>query len=323
MTGDDTATKSVVTIGESMALFTGMTTGPLRHVSTMSVSVAGSESNVAIGLRRLGIPASWVGRVGDDEFGELVLRTLNAESVSTEHAVVDRDAPTGLVFRERRTADLSRVHYYRRGSAGSRLEPGDIPDEVVAGARLLHITGITPALSDSARRAVRHAVRVASAAGVPISMDVNYRATLWPEDSARSEFMHLIPEVDVLFAGRFEAAVALGQTPAAPLDAAKALQALGPTVVVVKNGAEGCVLVDPDTEAEQSAPDVRVVDTVGAGDALVSGFLSAWLDGAPSKECLLRGSIASAFSVGVEGDWEGLPSSTEISAAPHDDDIVR
>jgi len=322
MTDEVGEEKPVVTIGESMALFTSLTTGPLRHASRMSVSIAGSESNVAIGLQRSGVPVRWIGRVGDDEFGQLVLRTLRAEAVDTSSAIVDGSAPTGLVFRERRTADLSRVLYYRGDSAGSRLRIEDVHPELVESARLLHVTGITSALSESARDAVRHAVKVASGAGVPVSMDVNYRASLWSEDAARDECRRLLPDVDLLFAGGHEAAVVLGRS-ADPIPTARALRALGPSAVVVKSGAQGSVLVDDEVEVEEPAPVVRVVDTVGAGDALVSGFLAAWLTGASGKDCLRRASLTSAFSVSVEGDWEGLPFRHEINAVPHHDDIVR
>lgn len=322
MTSEALTEKQVVTVGESMALFTGMATGPLRHASTFSASIAGSESNVAIGLSRACVPVRWIGRVGDDEFGQLVLRTLRAESVDTSLAIVDAGAPTGLVFRERRTADLSRVVYYRADSAGSRLNPNDVRPEVVESARLLHVTGITSALSDSARETVRYAVEVARTAGVPVSMDVNYRSTLWSEPAAREECRRLLPQVDVLFAGAKEATVVLGH-PADPVSAARSLREFGPSSVVVKNGAHGSVLVDDEVEVEEPAPAVKVVDTVGAGDALVSGFLAAWLSGASGKDCLRRASLTSGFSVSVEGDWEGLPTKAELDAGPHEDDIIR
>lgn len=256
MTDEGLEEKSVVTVGESMALFTGLTTGPLRHASQFSASVAGSESNVAIGLSRAGVPVRWIGRVGDDEFGQLVLRTLRAESVDTSLAIVDNRAPTGLVFRERRTADLSRVVYYRKASAGSRLRPGDVDPDVVAGARLLHVTGITSALSESARDTVRHAVNVAKATGVPVSMDVNYRATLWSETAAREECRRLLPQVDVLFAGAHEASVVLGHAADASA-AARGLRDLGPSMVIVKNGAGPPIAAGIDFIEIEQCPSTR------------------------------------------------------------------
>jgi len=146
-----TPARALVTLGETMALFTADRVGPLRHATTMRVGIAGAESNVAIGVRRLGHPAAWIGRVGSDELGQLVLGRLRAERVEVDAAVVDPEAPTGLMVKEHRTADLARVVYYRRGSAGSRLAPGDLDEARIRGARVLHLTGITPALSASAR----------------------------------------------------------------------------------------------------------------------------------------------------------------------------
>jgi 2-dehydro-3-deoxygluconokinase len=159
-----TTTPALVTLGETMALFTSDRVGPLRHATTMRVGVAGAESNVAIGVRRLDHPAAWMGRVGADELGELVLGRLRAERVDVDAAVLDRDAPTGLMLKEHRTAGLARVVYYRRGSAGSRLEPGDLDEGRIRAARVLHLTGITPALGATARAAVHAAAETARAA---------------------------------------------------------------------------------------------------------------------------------------------------------------
>ncbi|HEY3611759.1 MAG TPA: PfkB family carbohydrate kinase, partial [Pseudonocardiaceae bacterium] len=147
----------VLTFGETMAVLRAVEPGPLRLAGSLRLGVAGAESTVAIGLARLGHAARWVGRVGDDEFGRLVLDRLRAETVDITHASTD-DAPTGLLVREQRTADLARVRYYRTGSAGSRLSVGDLVPALADGARLLLLSGITPALSTSALAATRAAV---------------------------------------------------------------------------------------------------------------------------------------------------------------------
>jgi len=161
-----TTTPALVTLGETMALFASDRVGPLRYAATMRVGIAGAESNVAIGVRRLGHPAAWIGRVGSDELGHLVLGRLRGERVDVEAAVVDQDAPTGLMVKEHRTADLTRVVYYRRDSAGSRLQPGDLDEARIRAARVLHLTGITPALSATARAAV-HAAAETDWEGLP------------------------------------------------------------------------------------------------------------------------------------------------------------
>ncbi|GAP60075.1 2-dehydro-3-deoxygluconokinase [Arthrobacter sp. Hiyo1] len=139
----------VVTLGETMALMASDKAGPLAHASTMSLGIGGSESNVAIGLQRLGVQAVWCSRIGADSLGQLVEREIRAEGVVV-HVTVDDDAPTGLMVKERRTPTAQKVAYYRSGSAGSRIAPDDVDERLIAGAALLHVSGITPALSPQA-----------------------------------------------------------------------------------------------------------------------------------------------------------------------------
>ncbi|WKK72237.1 bifunctional 4-hydroxy-2-oxoglutarate aldolase/2-dehydro-3-deoxy-phosphogluconate aldolase [Rathayibacter oskolensis] len=178
----------IVTLGETLALF--HTHGSLAHAGTAEIGIGGAESNVAIALVRLGAAATWIGVLGTDSAGDRVLRELRGEGVDL---VVRRDseAPTAVMLKERPTPTTARVTYHRRGSAGSTLGPGDVPAELVRRASCLHVTGITLALSDSAREAALEAVRLAVAAGVPISFDVNHRPSLWrgrtpPPPTARS-----------------------------------------------------------------------------------------------------------------------------------------
>lgn len=174
----------VVTVGETMAALRA--TGPVRLGAPMQLSVAGAEANVAIGLARLGHRAGWVGRVGDDEFGALVLRTMRAEQVDVSHTRLDADGrPTGLLAREDRIADLVNVAYYRAGSAGSALRAADVLPALNRGVRILHLTGITPALSAGAAEAVRAAAARAGELGITVCLDVNYRARLWSPAEAR------------------------------------------------------------------------------------------------------------------------------------------
>jgi 2-dehydro-3-deoxygluconokinase len=316
-----TTTPALVTLGETMALFTSERVGPLRHAATMRVGIAGAESNVAIGVRRLGHPAAWIGRVGPDELGQLVLGQLRGEQVDVDAAVVDRDAPTGLMVKEHRTAGLARVVYYRQGSAGSRLEPGDLDEARIRGARVLHLTGITPALSATARAAVRAAAETARGAGVPVSLDVNYRAVLWSPEAAATELRDLARQAGLLFAGEEEAALLVGEH-GNPERAVVALAALGPRQAVLKLGAEGAVAaVDGELHRQPPRP-VRAVDPVGAGDAFVAGYLAGVLDGCAGPDCLSTGAACGAFAVTVAGDWEGLPTREELDLLRHGDGTV-
>jgi len=193
----------VLTIGETMGALRAA--GPIRLGPAMTLSAAGAESTVAIGLARLGHRAGWVGRVGDDGVGELVLRTLRAEGVDVTYARVDPDGrPTGLMTREHRLGNLIRVDYHRAGSAGSALEPGDVLAALDCGARVLHLTGITPALGPSAAETVLVAARRARELGVTVSFDVNYRSRLWSPERAREVLLPLAELADVLVASSDE-----------------------------------------------------------------------------------------------------------------------
>jgi 2-dehydro-3-deoxygluconokinase len=299
----------VLTFGETMALMRADQTGPLAHASTLSLGIGGSESNVAIGLQRLGVQAVWCGRVGGDSLGQLVEREIRAEGVGVRVAV-DPSAPTGLMIKERRTPATQRVSYYRAGSAGSRLGPEDIGDELVARAALLHVSGITAALSEQAAATLRYAIGVARRAGVPVSFDLNYRSNLWSPEGARSVYRDIIPLADIVFAGDDEAAIAVGD--AEPEELARRIAAMGPGQAIVKLGADGALaLVDGELYRQEAVP-VDAVDTVGAGDAFVAGYLAELVDGHGPAVRLRTAAATGAFACLVPGDWEGLPRRSDL-----------
>ncbi|MEU6972068.1 sugar kinase [Kitasatospora aureofaciens] len=305
----------LVTIGETMAALSAERVGPLRHARKLDLSVAGAESTVAIGARRLGHTAGWIGRLGADELGELVRTTLRGEGVEV-HAAADPTAPTGLMIKERRTADLRRVHYYRAHSAGSRLCQEDIPHEIVERARVLHVGAITPALSDSAAQAVREAVRRARSAAVTVSFDANYRAKLWQPAAYRQAVTALLPDVDLLFAGLDEARALLHTDRTDPAALAGLLLKLGPRTVVLTLGASGALSTGPSGVLRTEAVRVTETDPVGAGDSFVAGYLSALLSGLDETARLARAARVAAYSVSATGDWEGLPTATELAHPP-------
>jgi 2-dehydro-3-deoxygluconokinase len=285
----------------------------------MYFGIGGSESNVAIGVRRLGVPATWIGRVGDDPAGALILRELRAEQVETIAAV--DPAPTGLMVRWRPTALHGRVEYHRHGSAGAHLRAADIPDEVVAGAAAFHVTGITLALGADPAAAVAHGMAVARAAGVPVSFDLNFRRALWTEAEAAPALTAAVRQADVVFAGAEEAAIVAGT--AEPLDAALALEALGPRQVLIKLGAAGCLARIDGATHELPAPGVTVLDTVGAGDAFVAGYLAELIGGAAPARRLATAVAAGAWAVTVAGDWEGMPDRRALALLDTTEPVIR
>lgn len=304
----------VLTLGETMASL--RCAGPFRLDAALRLSIAGAESNVAIGLARLGHRARWVGVVGDDPFGRIVLRALRAEGVEIS-ARVDPDAPTGMILFEQRVADVTNVVYRRAGSAGSSLAPSDVEAAFAAATpEIVHLTGITPALGAGPRQATTHAAALASSAGAKVCFNVNYRASLWPDGDAAGTLATLASAADLVVAARSELAHAVpwgGADP--PQDEQAMVDRLldeGVTEVLVTAGAEGATLYRSDGMWHRPAARVRAVDSVGAGDAFVAGYLAALLEErAPTDRLDLAVTVA-GFAVASEGDWDGLPTRREL-----------
>ncbi|WP_081319051.1 sugar kinase [Microbacterium testaceum] len=294
----------VVTLGETMALARTTEIGSLRHAAGLALGIGGAESNVAVGLQRLGIDAAWLGRVGDDPLGERIARELRGEGLDVL-ALVDAGAPTGLMIKERPSAASTAVHYYRRGSAGSRLAPDDLPAGWIEDADLLHVTGITPLLSDTARSTVLAAVERARAAGIPVSFDINYRSALAVAEIAGPVLREIAERATLVFGGVEELDL-LGP------DAMASLLAAGVAQVVVKRGPEGAAVFTPEGLTEALGFVIEPLDTVGAGDAFVAGYLSAWLEDLRAEDALVRGNACGAMACLVPGDWEAAPTRRDL-----------
>lgn len=297
----------VVTFGEAMVLLLAEPGVPLPEATSYRRTVAGSESNVAIALARLGHDVGWFGRVGRDPFGDVVLRTLRGEGVDVRQASHD-DAPTGVLIRDCHAERPTEVLYYRRNSAGSRLSTADVDESYVASARILHVSGITPVLSDAAHEATMVAVRAARAAGVTVTFDPNVRRRLAPPERIAEVLRPIAREADVVLAGADEAALLAGIDDAD--DAARWLIDQGAGLVVLKAGADGSRATDGSRWWQQDAVKVQTLDPVGAGDAYAAGFLAARLGGLDIPAQLRNAAIMGAMAVQAVGDVEGLPFRT-------------
>lgn len=312
----------MVTFGESLVVLDPVNLGPLRHVQGFTKKMAGSESNVSIGLSRLGHRVSWLSRIGNDEFGHFILSTLRSENVDVSRVKVDGSAPTGIMFKEKRKKGQVNVYYYRKQSAASNLSEEDIDEAWICGAKLLHITGITPALSESCRKAIRKAVTTARSAGIPISFDANLRLKLWDLQTARETLLSLVCE-STYFLPAYEEGVKLsGLNNVEKM--AEFFYRMGPKAIVIKDGKKGAYLYDRDGGRWISGfPVDEVVDPTGAGDAFAAGFLSGILNGMPHEEAVRQGNVLGAYAVSVNGDWEGLPTKTELEQFFSTEDINR
>lgn len=195
-------TPDVLTLGETMVLFSPDEPGPTKHQQTFKKSLGGAESNVAIALSRLGNDVTWHSKLGADPHGNYINSFVRGEGVDTATVEFTDDAPTGIMFKERRALGETSVYYYRHGSAASTMTPDDLPADAIETADYLHLTGITPALSDSCREATFAAVERAREAGTTISFDPNIRHKLWESDEEmRRTLLTLVEKSDIVLPG--------------------------------------------------------------------------------------------------------------------------
>lgn len=303
----------VVTFGESMALFAADTTGDLAHVAHFTRRLAGADSNVAIGLARLGLTVDWTSRVGNDAFGRFILESLATEGIDCRHVVIDETRPTGLQIKSR-TEDGSdpETEYFRQGSAASALAPSDLPPERMAGARHLHCTGIPAAISDSSHALCHHAMDAMRAAGGTISFDPNLRPSLWTSRKGMREAINaLAAKADWVLPGIDEGEILTGSRE--PEMIADFYLGAGSSEVVIKLGAEGAYWQSAETSCRVAGRTVdRIVDTVGAGDGFAVGFISARLEGLMPRAAVARANAIAARVIQYPGDSDGLPRRDEL-----------
>ena len=306
----------VVTFGEMMQMFIADGPGPLEAVRTFHKRTAGAETNVAIGLARLGLRVGWASRLGDDSMGRYLLGEMRREGVDCSKVAFEPGQRTGFQFKGRTTDGSDPpVEYHRKGSAASRMGPADVDDDWLRSSRHLHATGVFPAISESARAAAHKTLDVMRAAGRTISFDPNLRPTLWatPEDMRR-EINALAFKADWVLPGLEEGRFLTGEQ--SPEAIARFYRERGAKVVAEKLGPEGAYFdAEEGTGFIPGFPVKEVVDTVGAGDGFAVGVITALLQGRGVADAVRRGSWIGARAVQVLGDTEGLPTPADLEAA--------
>lgn len=297
----------VAVFGEAMAMFIADAYGPLERADHYTRDVAGAELNVAVGLSRLGYHVGWMSRLGADPFGRYILRQVGQAGVDTSRVIFDDQRPTGFQLKSRVRQGDPEVVYYRHGSAASHMAPNPEDDAYLRGARHLHVTGIPPALSESARAYTAHAIAQARTAGITISFDPNLRPSLWRNaEEMRRVLNALACQADWVFPGLAEGVTLTGFDD--PERIAHFYLDRGVQLVAVKLEARGARLFTATRQYALPAFAVQVVDTVGAGDGFAVGVISGMLDGLDLPGCLERGNAIGALAVTVQGDQEGLPT---------------
>jgi 2-dehydro-3-deoxygluconokinase len=306
----------VVTWGEALALLVADEVGPFEEVEKYTRRLAGAETNVAIGLARLGLKVGWASRVGNDAFGRFIRQRVAQEGVDVSRVLTDSEFRTAIQLKAKAVdgADPA-IEYYRKGSAASHLSLADFDVDYFGAARHLHATGIAPALSASTMAFAHHAMDFMRGQGKTISFDPNLRPMLWPSQEVMAQQLNALAfKADWVLPGLAEGRILTGHSEAR--DIAAFYLERGVQMVVIKLGAEGAYWRNAQGEGRVAGVAVKeVVDTVGAGDGFAVGVISGMLEGLPVEQAVMRGNRIGAFAIQVVGDMEGLPTRAELEAA--------
>lgn len=296
----------VVTIGETMVAFIPNAHTALRYVQQFTKVVAGAESNVAVGLVKLGHSSGWMSKLGNDEFGQFILRELRGEGVDVSSVLTSETHPTGIMFKQFSNDKDSSVFYYRNNSAASTFSKDELDKKYMQDAKILLISGITPALSKSCEETTLEAMRFAREQGILVCFDPNIRRKLWSEQRAKEVLEPLLSLSDIVLLGDDEAQLLMGLSN--PAEIVSSLRKRGVRWIGIKQGAKGAYVADKSVELSIPPYPVTVVDTIGAGDAFNAGFLSGLLENKPIGTCGKMGAMMGALAVSSYGDFEGLPN---------------
>lgn len=305
----------VLLIGEPMGLFMAQEPGPLSKARRFVSSVAGAEYNVAVGLSRLGHTPVYCTRLGNDPVGQQIIDSMAENHIDT--ALVSRTDghSTGLMLKGSTQKGDPEIAYYRRGSAASRMAPRDVDTLDLSGIDWLHVTGIFPAVSESAMSATVRLLDRAAALDIPVSFDPNLRPQLWPDEKTMVKSLNrLAGYAQLVLPGIGEGKILTGRDN--ERDIALCYHGLGARSVIVKLGDKGAYYSER-TGGSGYAPGIeveRIVDTVGAGDGFAAGVISALIEGLPLSEAARRGNAIGAIQISHKSDNEGLPTREELEA---------
>jgi 2-dehydro-3-deoxygluconokinase len=290
----------LVTLGEVLVRLSVPSPARVETARQLDVQIGGAEANVAAAMARLGARTAWISALPANPWGERVRRELAAHGIDCGAVRMTGGARMGVYFLEYGVPPRPiRVLYDRRDSAFARMQPDDVDWRMVGAARLVHLTGITPALGSPSRAIVERAATEAA----ELSFDMNYRAALWSPQEARAYVLDVLPRVRYLFIGAEEARLVLGLD-GSPESVLEALARLAPTATVtLMQGADGCTVLDGGHVLRPPRRyEVQVVDPIGAGDAYVAGFLWAVLRNEPVLQAIDIGQAVAALKCSTWGD---------------------
>ena len=299
------AALDIVALGEAMVEFNQTRAGDPHWLQ----GFGGDTSNMAIAAARLGARSGYVTRVGNDAFGRSLLRLWAGEGVSTAGVATDADAPTGVYFVSH-DPQGHEFSYLRRGSAASRMTPATLPMDVLRATRVLHLSAISQAISASACDASFAAIDAARAAGARIAYDTNLRLALWPLARAKAVVLETLRMADWALPGLDDARLLFGHDePARIVDAC---HALGPKIVVLKLGGDGCVVSNGARRETIGALRVAAVDATGAGDCFDGAFAARMVAGGDAFAAARFANAAAALATTGYGAVAPLPRLADV-----------
>jgi 2-dehydro-3-deoxygluconokinase len=302
----------IVTFGETMIRLTPPNFQRLEQTHEFEVSISGAELNTATGLARLGMRTTWVSRLVDNPLGRMIANRAREQNVDTNNILWAKEGRVGLYYYEMGASTrASQVFYDRANAAISQLKPGEVDwVTILKGARAFHISGITPALSESCAEASKEAVAEAKSAGCVVSLDINYRARLWSKEAARECIIGLLKDVTILFTTLDEANAVLGlEGDAEEVAREIAAQWKVPVVAitlreapsVLRNIWRSLALADGKIYTGRTI-DLELIDRMGSGDAYDAGFLYGYLTGNLNK-AVAYGDALAAIKHSIPGDY--------------------
>jgi 2-dehydro-3-deoxygluconokinase len=293
----------LITLGETMLRLAPPDQLRLGQSQSLALNFGGAESNVAANLARLGRRTSWWSRLPDNPLGHQLVDHLRSHGVNTDDVLLCDGERLGIYFIEYGTAPRGiKVWYDRANSAASRMHRVQLPDTWLKSGGWLHLTGITPALSQSCDELVGYALEQAQALGSIVSFDVNYRALLWSAEDAARQLAKFCHAGDVTFIARRDAHHLFGVSGETSADVASTLQSEWSGIVIVTDGDAGVAACDGDKVYAVAAVPAKVIDRIGAGDAFASGVIDRLLDKAPLDEALQFGTVLAALKLSIAGD---------------------
>jgi len=303
----------IISIGDGLITFDPVSKGPMRFVNQFERKIGGAELNVLIGCARLGLKTGWISRLGKDEFGKHIVNTVRGEGIDVGEVFLEEGYPTSLNFKEVQESGSGKTFYYRHKSPTETITPDILPIGYIKSAKILHVTGVYPAINQNNRDVILKAIQIARENGVKVSFDPNIRLRLWTEEEARETIISYLPYVDYLLAGKEELELIFQTTQMETI--IQELSHYSCEKVVMKDGENGAsVLLDGKWLHLQAPKVVKVVDTVGAGDGFDAGFLYGILQNWPIEKTLEFANTIGSMVVQVSGDNEGLPYLEEVQA---------